>query len=248
MNPTKRFSDRVTDYVKYRPSYPAAMVEWLASTVGAGRTVADVGSGTGILSRLLLPHFAKVIGVEPNLVMRGAGNQALGDDPRFVSVDGTAEAATLANASVDLVTAAQAFHWFDQPRARREFQRILRPRGRVALIWNDRLNDTAFLVDYEAGLQKYATDYNEVNHQNIQKDELARFYGGNFEFRTFPNSQEFDFAGVMGRLDSSSYAPKPGTDAHTRLKSLLAESFHRNAHEGKVRFRYQTLVYFGEIQ
>lgn len=249
MDPTQRFSDRVSHYVKYRPSYPEALVTWLMTpTLGAPRPwVADVGSGTGILTRLLLPHSAGVWAVEPNEAMRQSCERWLGDQPGFVSVSGTAEATTLADASVDLVTAAQAFHWFDQPRARREFQRILRPQGRVALIWNDRLVDTSFLVDYEAGLQRYATDYREVNHQNLSSEDLRRFFGGPVEVKVFPNSQEWDFEGVMGRLDSSSYAPQRGTDAHHRLEGWLAESFARNARGGVVSFRYQTRVFLGPL-
>jgi len=245
---TQRFSDRVTDYVKYRPTYPRTMIEDLVSRGAfAEGTVVDVGSGTGILTRLLAPHFAHTIGVEPNAEMRRAGEAVLAGDPRFTSVAATAEETMLPDASVDLITVAQAFHWFDRVKTKREFRRILKAHGLLALIWNDRLNDTPFLVDYDAALRRYATDYNEVNHQNVTPDDLARFFGGPYEQKNFPNAQEFDLAGVLGRLDSSSYAPKPGTRNYDIIRSLLTDSFAQNAQNGRVSFRYSTRVYVGEL-
>src|SRR5437899_1233764 len=135
MNSTERFTDRVADYVRFRPHYPPAVFAELRDRLGlgAGSSVADVGSGTGISARPLLEMGCTVFAVEPNAAMRSAAEQWLGDFPRFQSIAGTAEATTLAEHSVDAVVAAQAFHWFDAASARREFQRILKPRGWVAL-------------------------------------------------------------------------------------------------------------------
>ena len=136
LNSTERFSSRVENYIKYRPSYPAAVLELLSSRcgLGAGSVVADVGSGTGILTELLLETGAAVFAVEPNLAMREAAERNLNDYGRFRSIDGTAEATTLAQSSVDLITASQAFHWFDHPRFFDEVRRIARP-GAVVAVW-----------------------------------------------------------------------------------------------------------------
>ena len=156
-SPTERFTSRVETYIKYRPTYPAAVIDLLRSECGltADAIVADVGSGTGILSELVLKNGNEVIGVEPNQAMRLAAEHLLSSYPRFRSVEGSAEASTLPAASVDLITAGQAFHWFDATAARREFARILKPNGSVALIWNDRqLDSTEFLRGYEALLRQ----------------------------------------------------------------------------------------------
>lgn len=248
-DPTQRFSDRVADYVRFRPSYPAGVIDTLraAGLVGPGKTVADLGSGTGIFTALLLPHAAKVFAVEPNAPMRAAAEAALDPDPRFVSVAGAAEATTLPEGSVDLVTAAQAFHWFDVPRTRREMRRILRPGGAVALVWNERLTDTTpFLADYEALLHRRATDYAKVNHANLDAQKLAPFFGtGGHALEAFDYRQDFDLAGLTGRLLSSSYAPAAGQPGHGEMLRELREIFARHEQDGRVAFLYRTKLYWG---
>ncbi len=248
MKSTQRFSDRVANYVKYRPGYPEAVFDLLAGLVDHPKTTAcaDFGSGTGILSRGLLARFGLVYGVEPNHEMRSAGETGLAH-PRFVSVDGTAEASQLADGSIDLVTAAQAFHWFDQDKFQTECRRILRGAGPVALIWNNRLADTPFLQTYDSLLREYATDYNEVNHQNITAQQLARFFDRGYRREAFPNVQRFDLEGLFGRLDSSSYAPPPGTKEYGILRTELTRAFDENQAGGTVDFRYETEVYFGTL-
>ena len=161
INPTLRFTGRVENYVKYRPGYPAGIIETFVKECGltAGSVVADIGSGTGILSEVFLKNGNRVFGVEPNHEMREAGSRLLGKYAGFMSVDGAAEATTLEDCSVDFVTAGQAFHWFDRQRARKEFVRILKPNGWVTLIWNERLTDTSpFLRAYEDLLRRYGID------------------------------------------------------------------------------------------
>ena len=178
-DPTERFSSRVENYIKYRPNYPQAVIDCLRDRCGLSSksAVADVGSGTGIFSQLLTSTAAQVYGVEPNRDMRDAAVRLLRGQSNFISVDGTSEATTLPDHSVDIVTAAQAFHWFDRVAARREFVRILKPGGWVMLIWNDRRTDsTPFLRDYERLLQTYADDYTQVNHREISDDIIAAFY------------------------------------------------------------------------
>lgn len=250
-DPTQRFSDRVADYVRWRPSYPAGVIGTLrkAGLLRPEAVVADIGSGTGIFSALLLPHGARVLAVEPNAAMRAAAEEQLGAQKNFTSVAGTAEATTLPDKSVDLVVAAQAFHWFDGPRTRREFARILRPGGRVALVWNERLTDTTpFLAEYEALLHRRATDYAKVNHANLDAQDLGEFFGpGGFVLETFDYQQNFDLAGLTGRLLSSSYAPAAGQPGHEEMLRELREIFDRRQESGRVTFLYQTKLYCGAL-
>ena len=249
--PTLRFSGRVENYVKYRPGYPSGVIETLAKECGLakGSVVADIGSGTGILSELFLKNGNRVFGVEPNREMREAGERLLKKHPHFTSVDGTAEATTLPDHSMDFATAGQAFHWFDRERARQEFSRILRPNGWVVLIWNERLtNASPFLRAYEELLQRYGTDYVAVNHRNVNDTTIRAFFAPQtFALRKFENRQVFNFDGIKGRLSSSSYTPEPGhTNYHPMLDALRA-IFDKYRVDGKVSFEYVTLMYFGHL-
>src|ERR1700712_2137458 len=179
-DPTKRFSNRVENYVKFRPSYPPGVLGLLQDKCGLtpAARVADVGSGTGILTELLLQQGNKVFAVEPNPDMRAAAEVRLSRQQNFTSVAGSAEATTLPDQSVELITAAQAFHWFDREKARGEFLRILTPGRWVALIWNDRHTEsTPFLRAYEQLLRTYATDYAEVDHKQMDARVIGSFLG-----------------------------------------------------------------------
>lgn len=249
-NATSRFSDRVENYVRYRPRYPAEVIQELKSECGlmASHVIADVASGTGIWTRMLLENGNPVFGVEPNGEMREAGERLLAAFPKFTSVAGTAEATTLADQSVNFVTAAQAAHWFDRGRARREFLRILKPGGWLVLLWNERLTDsTAFLRDYEQLLLTYATDYQDIRHEHTTAAINEFFDPEPFQARVFEMRQEFDYAGVEGRLLSSSYAPGPGHPRHARMLSELRGIFEANAIEGRAVFEYKTRLYFGRL-
>lgn len=250
IDPKARFTDRVADYVRYRPGYPRAVVDLLVAEchLGPRTVVADVGSGTGILSKLLLETGAEVLGVEPNAAMRAAAERDLGDSPRFRSVDGSAEATGLDAASVDLVTAAQAFHWFDPARTRAEATRILRSPGSMVLVWNNRAA-TPFNDDYEAMLEQYAPDYASVRERDRAPEDKIRAFFAPAEVRsaTFPNQQVFDEAGLRGRLTSSSYAPQPGDPLHDRILARLGEIFASHARGGKVTLAYDTIVFWGRL-
>ncbi|MEO7414759.1 MAG: class I SAM-dependent methyltransferase [Opitutaceae bacterium] len=250
--PTERFSDRVENYIRYRPSYPGGVIHTLRSQTGLNSTswVADVGSGTGIFAQLLLPYCGRVFGVEPNQAMRASAETRLSGSENFFSRAGTAEATGLEERSIHLVTAAQSFHWFDLPACRREFIRILRPEGFVALVWNERLvTATPFLVEYEALLQRHAIDYETVNHTATRDQEtVATFYGkAGFTIKTFPNEQRFDFAGLKGRLLSSSYAPNAGHPRHDSMMAALVVLFERHQQCGAVSFLYTTKLYYGNL-
>jgi SAM-dependent methyltransferase len=248
LNPTGRFSSRVADYIRYRPSYPEDVVRLLQREYGLSTEtrIADIGSGTGLLAEVLLRSGCEVVGVEPNAEMRGAGDRLLATEPRFRSVEGRAEATGLPDASVDFVTAGQAFHWFDVPAARAEFQRILKPGGWAVLVWNERLVEGRFLEGYEALLKRYAPDYSQVDHRRMDAEVMDEFYGaGQWQLATFPNVQKFDLEGVLGRLDSSSYAPVAGTEGHARMREELAKLFDECQQDGTVAFRYETKTYVG---
>lgn len=249
MDSTQRFSTRVEAYVKYRPGYPAAMLDFLADELAMGHEaqVADIGAGTGILTTLLAPRVARVWAVEPNDEMRGAARRLLADMGNIGWSHGSAEATGLPTGSVDLITVAQAFHWFDRAAFRQECQRLLRPGGRVALIWNDRLTNTDFLKAYEEGLHAYSGDYEEVNHRNLDEHDFNAFFEGEYRLDRFENRQLFDLDGVLGRLNSSSYAPAVGTPAHEQMTALIRREFGRHAVNDRISFNYCTLVYSGRV-
>ncbi|HEX7121084.1 MAG TPA: class I SAM-dependent methyltransferase [Gemmatimonadaceae bacterium] len=252
LEPTERFSDRVRDYVRYRPSYPVEVVQTLEQDAGIApeRTrVVDLGCGTGISSALFLNRGYSVVGVEPNAAMRAAAEAALGGSPRFRVVDGRAEQVPLPDACCELVVAAQAFHWFEPRATRSEMQRLLVTEGLVALMWNDRRTEsTAFLRDYESILREYAGDYAKVADQYWTDTEITRFFGpAGCERRTFFSYQDFDQAGLEGRALSSSYVPRPGQPGHDDFMRALVRLFAQHARAGTVRFEYDTRLYFGKL-
>lgn len=250
-NATTRFGERVADYIRHRPDYPPAVLASLRDEFGlsASHVIADIGSGTGISSLLFLRNGHTVIGVEPNDAMRAAGDRLLAEFATFRSVAGTAEATTLADASVDWIVAAQSFHWFDVSRTRTEFHRVLRPPGRVALLWNVRREDTPFLAAYERLVHEFAIDYTAVRHQNAESGgRVGELFGDRPpRRRTFPNRQVFGLDGLKGRASSSSYLPGAGHPRHAEMVAALAQLFDRYADGGSVAFEYETRLYVGEL-
>jgi SAM-dependent methyltransferase len=218
---TQRFSSRVDNYVRYRPGYPPEVLELLKSECGLTpySVIGDIASGTGIFTRMLAENGNRVFGVEPNDEMRRAGERLLESYSGFTSIAGTAEATTLPDDSMDIVTAAQAAHWFDREKARREFIRILKPGGWLVLLWNERRTDsTPFLREYEHLLLAYGTDYREVRHERTTA-EIADFFSPSpFRSSTLEMRQEVDYAGLEGRLLSSSYTP---TSDHANYDAML---------------------------
>lgn len=248
---TQRFSSRVDNYIKYRPGYPQGIIETLRSECGltSDSIIADVGSGTGILAEVFLKNGNEVYGVEPNREMREAGERSLKDYPRFRSVAARAEETTLPDHGVDFVTAGQSFHWFDREKAGAEFARILKPQGWVALVWNERVTTTTpFLVAYERLLKIYSTDYERIDHRQINYDVIRDFFGSDrFRLEQFNNAQVFDYEGVKGRLLSSSYAPESGHPNHAPMLAELERIFQAYQDDGKVVFEYVTQMYYGQL-
>lgn len=246
--PTRRFSDRVDNYVKYRPAYPPAVLHCLQTECGLANTavIADVGSGTGLLTKLFLDNGHHVFGIEPNKEMRAAGERFLKDYANFVSVNGTAEATTLPAHSVDFVVAGQAAHWFTPEPTRLEFQRILKPGGVIALVWNTRdVESTAFMQHYEHILVTYARDdtgrpRREGGHERGPEHIL----GEGYLHRTFANEQWVDYAGLEGRTLSSSMMPLAGQPQYEPMLSALRALFDTHQNHGRVPIRYVTELYY----
>jgi len=243
----------VADYVKYRPDYPRQVVALLAEAIGMSPAwvVADIGCGTGISCRMFLGNGNQVIGVEPNDDMRAAAVPQFAGREQFAAVKGTAEATNLQDKSVDLVIAAQAFHWFDGPTCAVEWKRILRssPGGYVALMWNHRLNTTGFGKQYDQLLHSFGTDYRETAHRTpVDLVELQRVFGVPFARIGAPNHQDLDFDSLCGRVRSSSYVPLRGQAGHDELFAGLRELFDRHQRGGLVRFDYETELFFGKLR
>lgn len=250
--PTERFTSRVENYVRYRPYYPEALIPLLQSETGLTPdwTIADIGSGPGNLTRQFLAFGAAVYGVEPNQAMREAGEVLMANEPRFTSVAGTAEVTTLPDGSADLITAGQAFHWFDPTTTRIEFRRISRSPGWVALIWNRRTEGTSpFLDDHHAMLTQYSHDYDKVAVRDTATEAGMDILFGEKGYRTFtlPNEQLLDAEAYWGRLLSSSYVPLPGEPGHDEIRRRSDEIFAEYAVNDILRFPYETQIFLGTV-
>lgn len=274
-NSTTRFSDRVEDYVKYRPHYPEAILSYLQTTYGFGPswTVADIGSGTGISTELFLRNGNTVFAVEPNAEMRAKAEELLAGyagraDERgrraepvdagqagpgvaagrrglFVSVDGTAEATGLGPESVELIVAGQAFHWFDVAKSRAEFSRILKPGGLVALIWNERLTGSPFELDYEALIRRYSTDYQKVDHRNITDNVIGAFFSPAAFVLTIFPNEQRFDLTGLKGRLLSSSYIPKEGPEHTAMTQDLEQLFGHYQSGGQVRVGYDTKVYTG---
>jgi SAM-dependent methyltransferase len=247
---TERFSDRVENYIKYRPGYPAGVFEFLKqhSDFSADTVVADIGSGTGISAEMFLLYGNKVYAVEPNKDMREAADRLLNHYPLYVSVDGTSEYTGVPDHSVDLIIAAQAFHWFDKNAFKTECQRIGRRGAHCFIMWNERKVESDFEIAYEELLLRYATDYTSIDHRNIKPADVEHFFAPHqLISATLYNEQVFDFDGLKGRLLSSSYAPNVGAPNYETMIDYLHYIFDRHQIDGSVSFSYDCNLYIGEV-
>jgi SAM-dependent methyltransferase len=255
-NTLSRFSNRVENYVKYRPGYPAEMFSFLIKqkVLKNDSIIADIGSGTGISAKMFLDNGNVVFGVEPNKEMREAAEKLLGLNKNFKSVSGTAEASGLKAKCADIIIAAQAFHWFDADLFKKEMIRVLKPNGYFVLVWNDRLTDESeFLIEYENLLHNYSVDYKDVNHKNITNKEVRNYVlsavdNKSFNEASFKNHQEFDYEGLKGRLLSSSYVPTEEQPMYNEMLTELKRIFDTFNKDGSIRFEYNTILYYGQLK
>jgi ubiquinone/menaquinone biosynthesis C-methylase UbiE len=252
MEPKKRFSARADNYSKFRPNYPEDIISYLESEkiLYNNSIIADIGSGTGILSELFLKNGNLVFGIEPNMNMRNAAEYNLKKYENFHSIDGSAECTNMEENSICIITVGQAFHWFDQVKARKEFKRILKPEGNVVIIWNNRKRSgSRFLEQYEDLLLTYGTDYRKIRDIQIDFENFYRI-GKNSEGyvrEIFENYQLLDYPGLKGRLLSTSYAPLDDHPNYINMITELEKIFKENNQNGLIRFDYETEVYCGRL-
>ena len=251
-DPASRYEDRAGLYARHRPRYPDALRVALL-TMGQlrpGDEVADVGSGTGLLSELLLSAGCRVFAVEPSAKMREEAERRFAGEKRFVSVKGSAERTTLPDASVDLVAAGQAFHWFEPVAARAEFLRVLRSPGRALLVWNVRRAEaSSFMTACERLIAAHATDPELVGDHIPDEAVLATFFGGSSpQPIIFHHEQTFDEEGLIGRLLSCSFVPGPAEPGRETMIEAIHALFARHQENGAVRFIYETRAYSGTLK
>lgn len=251
LDSTTRFSNRVENYVRYRPTYPEGVLQILReeTSLTPDSVIADIGCGTGISSELFLKNGNTVFGVEPNTEMRQAAENYLHQYANFHSIAAQAESTTLLAHSVDYVVAGQAFHWFHREQARAEFARILRPGGWCVLMWNSRrIDSTPFLRGFESLLKTYGTDYQQIQHKNIDAPVLQAFFAREASTaRSIYNEQRFNFEGLKGRLLSSSYVPTEEDPNYQPMLYELERLFREFAERDQVCFEYDTELYFGHL-
>ncbi len=249
---TTRFSTRVANYVRFRPGYPPALAQLLAreAALTPNSVIADIGSGTGLLSSAFLDAGHTVIGIEPNREMREAGDALLAKYPRFESREGNAEATTLPDHSIDLAIAGQAFHWFDVPKARQEWVRIFKPGAIAALIWNERHIETPFMQDVEAVINIYAAEMDgDGRIREAGRSRIPAFFGpSTYRLDEFPNAQQFGWEGLLGRIVSCSFLPDEGHRDYDRMSKDLKRVFESHQRSGEVRFDYQTKAWWGRLE
>lgn len=234
------------DYKKYRPGYPAQLIQLMYDKMGLNENsvVADIGSGTGISTSLFLNNGNRVYAVEPNAEMRAAAESDLSGNKNFHSVNGTSEKTGLSGQSVDLIFSAQSFHWFDQALAKIEFQRILKPGGHIAVAWNVRDEKFPFQKTYEEILKSNIPEFARVNYTNVSQKDIEEFFSPKtFHIESGTHFQEFDLDGLKGRLTSSSYCPKDG-NLYDKLMKEMAALFDRFAENGFIKFHYKTMIYW----
>jgi len=245
---TNRFSDKSENYAKYRPGYPVRILQFLKDYNFCDKSIiADIGSGTGILTKIFLENGNNVYAVEPNEKMREKANSLLNKFKNYFPINGTAENTTLPNNSVDFIVVGTAFHWFDATRALNEFRRILIENGVLVLIWNDRKTDTLFLTEYETILKTFSKEYQGGTRRNISDDVIEKYFRKDFKKITLENNQEFSFDELIGRFSSSSYSPKEGTSEYNDSYNLLKRIFDQYKINNKVLFKYDTNIFIGRI-
>ncbi|MDD1747505.1 MAG: class I SAM-dependent methyltransferase [Methanomassiliicoccales archaeon] len=249
LDPKQRFSGRASSYAKARPGYPPELFDHLfaVGALSAGCKVADLGSGTGIFSELLLDLGVVVYAIEPNQEMRELAEERLSLAPGFHSVPGCAERTTLPDGSMDAVTAAQAFHWFDPDQTREELRRVLKPSGQVIMVWNNREKEAdPFNRAYSELVDRYSRDKHEIDA--LRQDPQERFYPFGYHHEQFHHSKDFDLAGLECLITSASYMPKNGEAGYQEMIEELGQLFAGHQVDDKVKIKYVTDCYHGSLE
>lgn len=248
-NSITRFTGRVEYFAKYRPGYPEQVIGALEKNIGfdTSKDIADIGCGTGILSKLFLSNGNLVFGVEPNDEMRSEAERQLGKFLNFISVNGTAENTCLATNSADMITVGNAFHWFDPKKTKKEFKRVLRKGGHVVILWNERKNSSPFMKALDSILKPLNLLHEEMERDLSDKNFLKSFFGEEkIHTGTFPNFQMLDLNGLKGRVQSISYVPEEG-DEHKKVMKDIKDLFDKFNNGGQVKIEYVTKVFYGNL-
>jgi SAM-dependent methyltransferase len=251
VKPQERFTSRVESYRLHRPGYPKDIVDLLERECGLGpnSVIADIAAGTGLLTEIFLEKHYTATAVEPNDAMREACESLIAKYPSLRCVAGSAETTGLASQSVDLITVAQAMHWFDLKRTREEFRRILVPQGWCAVIYNNRrMRGDSFHEGYEKILADFGSDYETVRGSHLEEERLAAFFAPDkMKQAIFPNVQMLTLEGLEGRVLSSSYMPQPGHPRYESMRGAIHALFSREQQNGYVQMEYGCAVSYGQL-
>ena len=251
MKTTERFSLKADDYERYRPHYPLSIIQYLKDKINLNSdwVIADIGSGTGISTKLFIENNNTVYAIEPNEAMRQKAEQLFEGNHKFISINATAESTSLKNNSIDMIIAGQAFHWFDRDKTKKEFERIAKRNAWLMLFWNVRDMNEGFAADYEMLLLAYGKDYKEVKRSNVMKKEIMDdfFHPCNYETVEFENNQLMDYQLVEGRLLSASYIPSKQEANYNLMLEDLRSLFNKHANNGKLLLKNTTQIYLGKI-
>lgn len=244
------FTGKMDDYSRYRPGYPQGIIQLLEkhASLTKDSVVADIGSGTGILSALFLHYGNMVFSVEPNRDMTARARRDLSGFPGFHPVDGTAENTGIEDGLIDIIVAGQSFHWFNREKAATEFRRILKPGGNIALIWNDRIPEsTGMNADYERICKAFSPRYHGSGSSSVGEPAISEFFNGNYSIFILENAQSLDLEGIKGRYFSASYAIGKGDPDYDRLNHAFEDAFEKNRVGNTVQLRYETRIYLGKL-
>lgn len=245
-----KFDKKGGIYSKARPSYPDELFVYLKehNLISGSTVVADIGSGTGIFTEKLCPYVSKIFAIEPNDDMRSVAEVKYAAHENIISVNGSAENTKLSDKSVDFITVAQAFHWFDRQTFKAECQRILKIDGNILLVWNDRDTESELIMENYDINRRFCPNFNgSSNGIDFSKNAFTDFFKGNFDVVQFRNDLIYNENAFISRCLSSSYAPKPGEKNYNEYVADLQELFKKHSQNGTVPYPYITRCYIGKV-
>lgn len=248
------FQGKAHLYAKYRPQYSKQYVRFLQEGLNlcSDSTVADVGAGTGIHTKIIAEITDKVFAIEPDAEMLQECQLLLGSERRVKMVQGTAEDTGLATACIDYITVAQAFHLFDRDKSLNEFKRVLRPSGKLVLVWNSKEHDNDLFYDNEEVIKKYCPNYcRKIHARSFYKDSYKDcFTPSSYTFTRFhQDSTEFlDEETFIMRTLSASYAITAADQNYNAMIEELKSVFKRHATNGVVEVPQSSVIYSGTVR